>query len=118
MTERDDRPTRHGATQPEEERANERLTLRLAPAIKRALQRRAEARGQTVSSVVTTWMQSTRRCEVVDCGSRSVVAVVRQGKHGAIPGAEHYACRACALDARHHGLAVVTLEDDSVEWEP
>lgn len=44
--------TRHGATQPEEERAAKKLTLRLLPADRRRLEAHARAWGVTLSEAV------------------------------------------------------------------
>lgn len=45
--------SRHGASQPEEEREAKQTKLRLLPAVKRALDRRARARGLTASAYVS-----------------------------------------------------------------
>jgi hypothetical protein len=45
--------SRHGATQPEEERAAQQTKLRLLPSVRRVLDRRAKARGLTASAYVS-----------------------------------------------------------------
>lgn len=51
--------TRHGATQPEGERANKQRKLRLTPAADRELARRAERSGLTMSAVVSALLMAT-----------------------------------------------------------
>lgn len=54
-------------------------------------------------------------CEVVDCGATAVATVI-PGRH--CSGGEHAACEHHAEDARRRGIRVVTIDDDSVAWEP
>lgn len=51
--------TRHGATQPEEEREAQQVKLRLAPNVARELRRRADASKMTMSAVVSALVMST-----------------------------------------------------------
>lgn len=52
--------TRHGATQPESERAAKGLLLRLVPVAERELRRRAESAGCSMSAVVTAWLLASK----------------------------------------------------------
>ncbi len=53
------KPTRHGATQPEEARKNQPLLLRLPPTVIESLRRRAEIRETTVSGLVMLLLEES-----------------------------------------------------------
>jgi hypothetical protein len=55
------RPTRHGATQPEEKRAARAVLLRLLPAVERELRRRAKESGMSLSAVVSALVMQVER---------------------------------------------------------
>lgn len=51
--------TRHGASQPEEEREAQQVKLRLLPPVVRELRRRSEASKMTMSAVVSALVMAT-----------------------------------------------------------
>jgi hypothetical protein len=53
------KPTRHGATQPEEQRAARAVLLRLLPAVERELRRRARESGMSLSAVVSALVMAS-----------------------------------------------------------